>query len=231
MPQPDNFLNTSRLAYILAGGKSSRFGSSKALVCIDGQPQIQRLTAQLVDDHWHPVAVSQIAREFEPHGIRTIADIEPDQGPVAGILSGMLDLLTYQQSSSPWALFITCDLWLWNPKWSKLLTPDIPVADSFRVGEYPKGLLHHFQDCVQSDGIQTKLFVPFPCTIHLGALPTIQDAWHAGCRSMRELIATLGPRAITRALPTELLPLSFNTLDDLEGLQRRVARDASHTPQ
>jgi molybdopterin-guanine dinucleotide biosynthesis protein A len=231
MPQPDNLLNTSRFAYVLAGGKSSRFGSSKALVCIDGIPQIQRLSDQLVADHWHPVAVSQIAKEFEPHGIRTIADIEPDQGPVAGILSGMLDLLTYQHSASPWALFITCDLWLWNPYWSKLLIPDHLVATSFGVGESPNGLLHHFQASLQSDGIQTNLFVPFPCTIHLGALPTIQEAWHAGCRSMRELIAILGPKAITRALPTELLPLSFNTLDDLQGLQRRVARDASHTPQ
>ena len=224
MSQPDNLSRAPRLAYILAGGQSSRFGSSKALACIDGRPQIQRLATQLVADDWQAVAISQTAKEFEPLGIRTVADIEPDQGPVAGILSGMLDLLVNERSASPWALFTTCDLWLWNPHWSKLLVPDqiIPEAN---------GLLHYFQYSVQSGTAETIPFVPFPCAIHLDALPTIQHAWQAGCRSMRELFAIFGSKAIAQLISMDLLPLSFNTLDDLERLQRRVALDASHTPQ
>jgi molybdopterin-guanine dinucleotide biosynthesis protein A len=224
MPQPDNLPIATRLAYILAGGQSSRFGSSKALACIDGRPQIQRLATQIVADDWQAVAISQTAKEFEPLGIRTVADIEPDQGPVAGILSGMLDLLANERSESPWALFTTCDLWLWNPLWSKLLVPDQMIPD-------PKGLLHYFRSSVHSGTAETIPFVPFPCAIHRDALPTIQHAWQAGCRSMRELIASLGSKAIAQVISKDLLPLSFNTLYDLERLQRRVALDASHTPQ
>lgn len=224
MSQPDNLSRAPRLAYILAGGQSSRFGSSKALACIDGRHQIQRLAAQLIADDWQAVAISQTTKEFEPFGIRTVADIEPDQGPVAGILSGILDLLANERSESPWALFTTCDLWLWNPLWSKLLVPDQMIPD-------PKGLLHYFRSSVHSGTVETNPFVPFPCAIHLDALPTIQHAWQAGCRSMRELFASLGSKAIAQVISKDLLPLSFNTLDDLERLQRRVALDASHTPQ
>lgn len=224
MPQPDNLPSALRLAYILAGGQSSRFGSSKALACIDGRPQIQRLATQLVADDWQAVAISQTAKEFEPLGIRTVADIEPDQGPVAGILSGMLDLLANERSESPWALFTTCDLWQWNPLWSKLLVPDQMIPD-------PKGLLHYFRSSVHSGTAETIPFVPFPCAIHRDALPTIQHAWQAGCRSMRDFISSFGSKAIAQVISKDLLPLSFNTLDDLERLQRRVALDASHTPQ
>lgn len=224
MPHPDNLPSAPRLAYILAGGQSSRFGSSKALACIDGRPQIQRLAAQLIADDWQAVAISQTAMEFESLGIRTVADLEPDQGPVAGILSGMLDLPAKDRSASPWALFTTCDLWLWNPLWSKLLVPDQMIPE-------PNGLLHYFRSSVQAGTVETNPFVPFPCAIHQDALPTIQRAWQAGCRSMRELIAIFGSSAISQVISTDLLPMSFNTLDDLERLQRRVALDASHTPQ
>lgn len=208
----DNETSPSRIAYILAGGKSSRFGSSKALVSTAGAPQIQRLAQALAADSWQSVAVSRNADEFQSFGLRTVADHEPDQGPVAGILAGLNDLRSAAQSRPiwPWALFIPCDLWTWDARWTEgLRPPDIESRSGAIALEAV--LLVHFR---------SQRFSPFPCLIHRDALPMLQQSWDSGCRSMRQLFEELAPATFSRELSTEYLPESFNTLEELERLQR-----------
>ena len=208
----DNETSPSRIAYILAGGKSSRFGSSKALVSTAGAPQIQRLAEELAADSWQSVAVSRNADEFQSFGLRTVADHEPDQGPVAGILAGLNDLRSAAQSRPvwPWALFIPCDLWTWDARWTEgLRPPDIESRSGENASEAV--LLVHFR---------SQRFSPFPCLIHRDALPMLQQSWDSGCRSMRQLFEKLAPATFSRELSTEYLPESFNTLEELERLQR-----------
>jgi molybdopterin-guanine dinucleotide biosynthesis protein A len=207
----DNGPSPERFAYILAGGKSSRFGSSKALVKIAGVPQIQRLAKELDADSWQSVAVSQNFDEFQSLGLRTLGDIEPDQGPVAGILAGLIDLQatgTQSRPVWPWGLFITCDLWKWDPRWTERLRPPSDTDCGDTVPEV--ALLIHFQ---------ADRFYPFPCMIHRDALPKIQQAWRSGCRSMRQLFESLAPSAIPRDLSEDFLPESFNTLEEFKRLQ------------
>ena len=211
MPTCDSSPSALRIAYILAGGKSSRFGSSKALVQIGGMPQILRLARQLQADSWQSVAISQTAGEFESLGIRTIGDIEKDCGPVAGVLSGLLDLRNTSQASHPqgslvrpYALFVTCDLWEWNPCWSGMLIP--PKTAS----QIEPGLLNYFQ---------ADSFLPFPCSIHVDALPQVQDAWTLGARSMRSLLKALENVSRTIVAAEGQIPASFNTHEDLSRLQ------------
>jgi len=208
----DNETSPSRFAYILAGGKSSRFGSSKALVNTADVPQIQKLAQELAADSWQCVAVSQNADEFQSLGLRTVADHEPDQGPVAGILAGLDDLRSAAQSRSvwPWALFIPCDLWTWDARWTEALRPpEIESCSGKIVSETI--LLVHFR---------VQRFSPFPCLIHRDALPILQQSWDRGCRSMRQLFEELAPASLSRELATESLPESFNTLEELERLRR-----------
>jgi len=208
----DNETSPSRIAYILAGGKSSRFGSSKALVNTAGAPQIQRLAQELAADSWQSVAVSRNADEFQSFGLRTVADHEPDQGPVAGILAGLNDLRSAAQSRPvwPWALFIPCDLWTWDARWTEgLRPPDIESRSGENASEAV--LLVHFR---------SQRFSPFPCLIHRDALPMLRQSWDSGCRSMRQLFEELAPATFSRELSTEYLPESFNTLEELERLQR-----------
>ncbi len=50
-------------AYLLAGGKSSRFGSNKALVTIDGQPLLLGLIASLKNtEHQVHVVADRVDR-------------------------------------------------------------------------------------------------------------------------------------------------------------------------
>ncbi|MCE2753916.1 MAG: molybdenum cofactor guanylyltransferase [Pirellula sp.] len=207
-----NEASPSRFAYILAGGKSSRFGSSKALVITADIPQIQRLAQELAADSWQCVAVSQSVDEFQSFGLRTIADHEPDHGPVAGILAGLNDLRSEAQSGSvwPWALFIPCDLWNWDARWTEGLRPPDIASCSGKIASETVLLVH----------FRAQRFSPFPCLIHRDALPMLHQSWDRGCRSMRQLFEELAPASLSRELSTEYLPESFNTLEELKRLRR-----------
>jgi len=91
---------------ILAGGKSSRLGQSKALQVIGGKSLIQWVVDRLAilsteiiiaTAHGEAIPCSSAVR------IKTVADIYPGKGPLAGIYSGLI------ASSSSRAIVVGCD--------------------------------------------------------------------------------------------------------------------------
>ena len=91
---------------ILAGGKSSRLGRSKALQAIGAKSLIQWVVDRLVvlsteiiiaTAHGEAIPCSSAVR------IKTVADIYPEKGPLVGIYSGLL------ASSSSRAIVVGCD--------------------------------------------------------------------------------------------------------------------------
>lgn len=91
---------------ILAGGKSSRLGQSKALQVIEGKSLIQRVVDRLallsteiimVTAHGEAIPCSSAIR------IKTVADLYPEKGPLVGIYSGLI------ASSSSRAIVVGCD--------------------------------------------------------------------------------------------------------------------------
>ena len=91
---------------ILAGGKSSRLGQSKALQVIGGKSLIQWVVDRLAilsteiiiaTAHGEAIPCSSAVK------IRTVADIYPGKGPLGGIYSGLI------ASSSPRAIIVGCD--------------------------------------------------------------------------------------------------------------------------
>ena len=76
---------------VLAGGKSRRMGSDKALLMQDGQSQLSRAVA-LLERHLPKVFVSarqDQAGEVERRKFEQIIDCYDDMGPIAGILTAM----------------------------------------------------------------------------------------------------------------------------------------------
>jgi molybdenum cofactor guanylyltransferase len=89
---------------LLAGGRSTRFGSDKALALVDGRPMIQRVydaVAALADPVFVSVGESNTTYDLPA---RHIVDRYPGRGPLAGIHAGLL------ASSADWLLVAPCDM-------------------------------------------------------------------------------------------------------------------------
>lgn len=227
-----------RKAYILAGGKSSRFGSNKAITPIGGQPQLLRLAQAISADGWSTTIVTQESARQEllalqtTHPLHVIVDLEPDQGPVAGVLAALSDLQErlnhsndgIDQSLSPsfaYGLFVPCDLWVWQPAWTERF---LEVVNHFYVGNRPNskganllvGLRRHPSE---SDLKSREEFIPFPCWLHVEALSIVQRVWDEGQRSMRSVFRALESRTdwidVTAPEDDTILPRSFNTREEL----------------
>jgi molybdenum cofactor guanylyltransferase len=111
-------------AYILAGGRSTRFGSDKALAIVDGEPQLARLT-RIVRQRWgEPTIVARDVEKYASLGCRTIADACDEIGPIGGVRAALRDLerVAGEVGLRPdchaadgrlepdgWALILSCD--------------------------------------------------------------------------------------------------------------------------
>ena len=87
---------------LLAGGKSSRFGSDKALTIFNGKPLINfglDLLKQICSD----IIISSNSEHMAQFGYRVVADEIKDIGPIGGIYSCL------KQSKSPQNIVISCD--------------------------------------------------------------------------------------------------------------------------
>lgn len=101
--------------YIIAGGRSSRFGSDKARAEIDGQPLIVRTAAALGAMVSSITVVADAADKYADIGLRTIADDEPGLGPLGGLATAL------RHCGQPWLLLAACDMAVVKPAWVRCL--------------------------------------------------------------------------------------------------------------
>ncbi len=88
---------------ILSGGRSSRMGSPKATLKIDGISFAEHLANELSDAGEILFSVRQ-EEDFPDVPIRHIADVYPGCGPLAGIHSALV------HSSNPLVFVVACDM-------------------------------------------------------------------------------------------------------------------------
>ena len=92
--------------YLLAGGRSSRFGSDKARADAGGKPLLLRVAESVASRAEAVSAVADRAGKYDDLGIRTIADPAPGLGPIGGLLAALDDL-----REKRWFVLLSCD-WL-----------------------------------------------------------------------------------------------------------------------
>jgi molybdopterin-guanine dinucleotide biosynthesis protein A len=92
-----------RAAYILVGGKSSRFGSDKAFIDINRRPLALHLADVVSEPAGLVTHVGPPAR-YECLGLPIIPDTHQDVGPLAGILAAL------EHTSASWNLILACDM-------------------------------------------------------------------------------------------------------------------------
>lgn len=89
--------------YILAGGKSSRMGTDKGLLLLNGKPIVQKIIDQLQPAVDKTVIVSNNA-EYEKFGLEVIADLITDVGPAGGIHAAL------SHTDSEQIFVVSCDM-------------------------------------------------------------------------------------------------------------------------
>ena len=97
--------------YILAGGRSSRFGHDKAMARLAGVPLLSRVGTLAAPFASRITVVAEHAGAYEALGLRTIADEVPGRGPLGGLLTALGD------AREGWTLVLPCDLWLLRSDW------------------------------------------------------------------------------------------------------------------
>ena len=89
---------------ILAGGKSSRFGSNKALAPWQGKPLIQHAADTLTTVFSDCLIVTNAPTEYEFLGLPMISDMFQDMGPLAGIHAAL------RHADNQWIFVLACDM-------------------------------------------------------------------------------------------------------------------------
>jgi molybdopterin-guanine dinucleotide biosynthesis protein A len=137
---------------VLAGGRSSRFGSDKLIARVDGERLLDRAVAALVELVTEIVIVSEpgATRELPagvPVPLRLVTDPEPFGGPLIGLLAGL------EAAREPLALVLGGDMPSAVPDVLRLLLTRLVSDDARRAA------------VLEARGRQ----VPLPVAIRTGA--------------------------------------------------------------
>ena len=90
-------------AIILAGGRSSRMGTPKAMLPFAGEPLIVHIVRRLQPLFPDIVVVAAPGQQLPGMPVRTVEDEEPYQGPVGGIYYGLRSI------AEDFAFVTSCD--------------------------------------------------------------------------------------------------------------------------
>lgn len=181
-------------AYILAGGRSSRFGSDKALADVDGVPLVRRVADAATAAGCPVFVVADVAGKYADLGLTTIADEVPDLGPLGGLCTALR-----HAGDAPHIVALSCDLYGVSSAWVRALCAAPATANVVLFDlEPPQPLLGRYAT---------------------GLLEAALYARDHGRRAMRDFVAGAGVHAIAVPVGTEALR-NINRVGDLEGVQR-----------
>ncbi|MDQ3331429.1 MAG: molybdenum cofactor guanylyltransferase, partial [Planctomycetota bacterium] len=110
--------------YVLAGGKSSRFGSDKARAILDGVPLIVRVAVTVAEKCRPVIAVADVVGKYDDLGLLTIADRRPGLGPLTGLETALAHRLA--QHGPGWLLLVSCDLAAVKAEWIDTILRQLP---------------------------------------------------------------------------------------------------------
>jgi molybdenum cofactor guanylyltransferase len=199
-------------AYILSGGRSSRFGSDKALACLDGVPLIQRIAGQLAKCC---SSVSLVTRPGENYNHWKLCSIEDDVaflGPMAGVVQVLRNYESLDRRE-PWVLITSCDLLEWHDEWLERMWLTIQEQNS-----------HNREPHAAAFQIGSKKWQPFPGLYHVALRPIAEKLLQAGERSMQSL---LNHPKVNAALVSSFGLPNIETANTVEELEAWVKQNGS----
>ena len=169
-------------AFILIGGRSSRFGADKALAEIDGR-SLARRAADTVRSGLPNSRVTMVAGDEAQFAIEAIHsetgfifDLYPNRGPLGGLHAALA------HAATPWIFLLACDFPLVPPELITLLAREVSADYDAVVPRQPDG---HLQ--------------PLCGFYNVGTCGAIIDAFLESPRSvpMHEILDQLRVRIVT----------------------------------
>ncbi|PTA66833.1 molybdenum cofactor guanylyltransferase [Deinococcus arcticus] len=166
-------------AAVTAGGRSSRFGSDKALAQVDGQTLLQRVCASL-----QGCAVRLIVApegRYAVPGWQVVPDTRPGQGPLAGLEAAL------RAAPPGWVAFAGVDLPdLTEAHWQALWLACTAEARSVQAQDaqgrpqplaalYHTGLLPRVTALLDSGERRLRLAAPPENTVLMPGLPPLRN--------------------------------------------------------
>lgn len=153
---------TKPYAVILAGGRSTRFGTDKATAVLGGRPMLAWLAEALVEAGFAPV-ISTANPDHTRFGLPVIWDGSPHAGP----LYAMRDMLRVVQV--PKLLLVACDMPLLSPRMMRWLWR---ISEGWVATGLSRG----------AAGVS-----PLPAVYARGIRPLVEAAVRQGRRDLRAL--------------------------------------------
>lgn len=185
---------------VLAGGRSSRFGSNKALFAPDGETLINK-AVDLLRPLVKEVVVSAShanAGAYAFLGLDIVEDQHSDCGPLGG-LEALLD-----RCSKRWLLILTCDMPCVDSDMLRTMIDHVKQSGgSFENRNLPQAIAWR-----RSDGSVS----PFPLLIEKDALSVLRSRMNSGRRSMKGLLGALNTYYII--VPSDRLLSNINRPED-----------------
>ena len=163
--------------FVQAGGGSTRFGTDKALVQLEGKTMLQR-TGELLASVCHDVTIVAAAGKYADAPWPVIADRWPGQGPLGGILTALHRLSeTDSRDKTPelerdpcsFALILSCDMPFLTKEFLRFLTDRALSSEAAIIVPEASGRLEPLCACW--------------CSASVAA---IQAAFDAGSRKVTE---------------------------------------------
>ncbi|MFI4861930.1 MAG: molybdenum cofactor guanylyltransferase [Phycisphaerales bacterium JB063] len=200
-------------AYILAGGRSVRFGSDKARAAVNGHPLILHVARELAPFASSITAVAQTADHYTDLGLTTIADGAADNGPVQGLLAALIHHI--ETRGGGWLVLAACDMLTREHDAYRTLIQAIP--------DTPRGC--------QAIAHRTDRWHPMPGLYHTDMLPAVAAFLADGGRAFQTLLNKPALRAFAPHTHTHPLArlVHANTPGQLQaGLQQQTPPPTAH---
>ncbi|WP_280770009.1 molybdenum cofactor guanylyltransferase [Salipaludibacillus daqingensis] len=160
---------------LLAGGKSSRMGTNKAFLVIEGERNIVRLKRKIERITKVLLLVTNDPQNFSFLELPMIEDIKKGQGPLAGMEAGLTT------SQTDWNLIVACDLPFFDEKVVHVLIEKAKAAPEAQA------------IVPVIDGREHPLYALY----HKSALRLVEENLSLGKRRIRDVLSQLRVEAIT----------------------------------
>ncbi|MEK7808275.1 MAG: molybdenum cofactor guanylyltransferase [Chloroflexota bacterium] len=120
---PFKIMNKTSIA-ILSGGKSSRMGTDKALLPIEGKTMIEHIIAQVKDIGDEVIVITNTPEGYKFLNLPIFTDVIPDKGALGGLYTAI------DAASHPYTLILACDMPFVNRDLLRYMISLAPEADA-----------------------------------------------------------------------------------------------------